>query len=303
MSLMFVNFDKSINSKSEAYKDCILGENPKYLRSMPQGVNPKKFLLFCKDLYKNISYIKNNKVDNLRIPKIIHQIWLGPNKFPDDYNYFINSFKKKHPDWEYIFWNEDKIKKIFKQGFLNQYLFNLAYKREKYAKASDILRYEILYKFGGLYVDLDCKCVKPFDLLHQKFDFYAGLENIYNGLVVGNAIIGSKARHPIIKQTLRNIRKYFFKKIDMKYWKGFSDYQEKDEIDYAKTLITTGPIVFTKSIWQKANKLDNLDIIFPPTYFYPCAEYKSYPIKKETLASHFFRGLWKKKMLRKEKNL
>ncbi len=149
---------------------------------------------------------------------------------------------------------------------------------------------------------MDCQCIKSFDLLHKKFDFYAGLENICNGLVIGNAIMGSRPGHPILKQSLKNIQESFCTKIDMKYWRGFSEYREKDEIDYATTLVCTGPILFTKSIWQKADKLDNVDIIFPPTYFYPCAEYKCYPIKKETMANHFFRGLWKKKMHRSKEN-
>ena len=302
---MFVNFDESINSKSEEYKDCLNGKNPKYLRSMPAGVVPKDFLNFFKNLYEKNKIIEVEKLKNIKIPKIIHQLWLGPEKMPEEYSGYINSFKNKHKGWRYIFWNEKKIKEEFKHGFFNQYSFDRAYIEEKFARASDIARYEILYKFGGLYVDLDCQCIKPFDLLHKKYDFYAGLENICNGLVIGNAIIGSKPGHPILKQSLKNIKEFFCKesfggKIDMKYWKGFSEYEEKDEIDYAKTLVATGPILFTKSIWQKNDESDNVNIVFPPTYFYPCAEYKFYPIKKETFAKHFFMGLWKNKMHRKE---
>ena len=44
------------------------------------------------------------------IPKIIHQIWLGPNKRPD---IWMNSWKinyiKKHPDWTYKLWTEKEI--------------------------------------------------------------------------------------------------------------------------------------------------------------------------------------------------
>ena len=37
------------------------------------------------------------------IPKIIHQIWIGPKPAPTN---LMNSWKNKHPDFEYILWNE-----------------------------------------------------------------------------------------------------------------------------------------------------------------------------------------------------
>jgi mannosyltransferase OCH1-like enzyme len=48
----------------------------------------------------------------MHIPKIIHQLWIG-NKPPPIK--FMNSWKEKHPNFEYIFWNENElIKRILK---------------------------------------------------------------------------------------------------------------------------------------------------------------------------------------------
>ena len=33
---------------------------------------------------------------------------------------------------------------------------------------SDIFRYEILYRFGGVYVDTDFECIKPFECFAQN---------------------------------------------------------------------------------------------------------------------------------------
>ena len=296
---MDVNFDLSIDIFSKEYKECINSNNPKYLRSIPADSSPKQFMQFCKTLYEknNFSEIKTTKS---KIPKIIHQIWLGPKVPPHEYQTFQKSWKDKHLTWQHISWNEEEIKKQFPEKLFNQKLFNHAKKQGNFAKMADIARYEIIHKFGGLYVDCDCECIKPFDVLHQNYDFYSGLEHLQNGLVVGNALIGAKPNHPILHQCLLNIKEYEKKqKIDLHYWKGFSGYCAKVEKQYALTLTTTGPILFTKSIWQKADKDNNIDIIFPPTFFFPFPEYGAYTTKQETFSCHYFKGIWKKDLLEK----
>lgn len=39
------------------------------------------------------------------IPRIIHQIWIGPKPAPTK---FMDTWKDKHPDFEYIRWTEKK---------------------------------------------------------------------------------------------------------------------------------------------------------------------------------------------------
>ena len=43
---------------------------------------------------------------NSNIPKIIHQLWIGPKQAPIN---LMNTWKNKHPDFEYIFWNEKEF--------------------------------------------------------------------------------------------------------------------------------------------------------------------------------------------------
>jgi len=41
------------------------------------------------------------------INKIIHQLWIGPDKPPLKW---MNTWKEKHPEWEYKFWGNEEIK-------------------------------------------------------------------------------------------------------------------------------------------------------------------------------------------------
>ena len=93
------------------------------------------------------------------LPKIIHQIWLGDIEPPYS---FMKSVKDNHPDYDYRLWTDDNLP----HPLFNQDLFD---KARYYPEKADILRYELLYRFGGLYIDADIICLKPLnDLLLDK---------------------------------------------------------------------------------------------------------------------------------------
>lgn len=69
---------------------------------------------------------------------------------------------------------------------------------------SDIIRYLILYKLGGIYLDLDIKCLKP-------LDFFLTVDWISPpGLPVGlnNAFMAVAPGHPFLKHTIENIERF-----------------------------------------------------------------------------------------------
>jgi len=120
------------------------------------------------------------------IPKVLHRIWVG-GEMPQIYKQFEKDWRRLHPDWEIKTWGDNDF------GWLrNQDLFDHP---EKYVAAdavgqfrSDVARYEILAKFGGVYADCDVEPVKSFDNLLDVEAFASWEEN---GVYVGNTVIGS----------------------------------------------------------------------------------------------------------------
>lgn len=106
------------------------------------------------------------------IPKIIHQLWIGPKSAPTKH---MNTWKETHEKlgFEYIFWNEEEI---VKRGFESKLKHRIDSMSEWNGKA-DILRWEILYKYGGVFVDADSICIEPFDKLIKKYKAFASYEN------------------------------------------------------------------------------------------------------------------------------
>ncbi|KAG9403907.1 hypothetical protein AC1031_005395 [Aphanomyces cochlioides] len=172
------------------------------------------------------------------IPKRIHQIWLGPAPM-DDFHSYIQSWKNHHPDWEYTLWAEREIENWTLQ---NQTAYDMA---TNFGEKSDILRYEILETFGGLYVDVDFECLKPFDQLHENptCEFYAGLSNT-RSVEINNALIGCVPNHPILKAVISAIQR------ETKRRQLIADYAGVPVNDMPKlgTIARTGPGVFTVQI-------------------------------------------------------
>ena len=115
------------------------------------------------------------------IPKIIHYIWLGNNPIPKKIKKCINSWKKVCPDYEIKFWNEQNLD-LSKYKYVKD---SIAAK--KYAFASDVLRFQILKEYGGIYLDVDVKLYKTLDKFLQ-YDFFTGFEDekaIAPGLICG----------------------------------------------------------------------------------------------------------------------
>lgn len=135
------------------------------------------------------------------IPKIIHQLWIGDKEPP---TVPMNTWKDKHPDFEYIRWNEEEfIKKDMKFECQNR----IDDMTEINGKA-DIMRWEILYKYGGVFLDADSICIEPIDDLLMNQKCFAGYEQekVRNGLIA-TGTMGFPPKHQLVKDAIDLIKK------------------------------------------------------------------------------------------------
>ena len=98
-----------------------------------------------------------------RIPKIVHQIWLG-GPVPEVYQAWMSSWLALN-GWEYKLWTDEELKTFHLH---NKDLFDMA---KNFGEKSDILRLEILFQYGGGYVDTDFECLRPDSF--SKISFYS----------------------------------------------------------------------------------------------------------------------------------
>lgn len=109
------------------------------------------------------------------IPKILHHIWIGPKKPPIEW---MQTWKDKHPDWEYILWDNERVFNTFGTGWTNLKHIEEMMMNKRYAGAADLLRYEILFNHGGYVAAADSICLRNIeDLFDDQHDAYTVYEN------------------------------------------------------------------------------------------------------------------------------
>ncbi len=270
---IYVNFDESM-------------QTTQYLKNIPVteqivGINGHELLSFFRNLYNQNNLSQISPSNELKIPKIIHQIWLG-SEVPEVFKRYMNSWVQQHlgRGWFYKLWTDSDVSKI---KLRNRTFFDATY---NYGIKSDILRYEILDQIGGVYIDTDFECFRSLDILHYAYDFYIGIQPLDTLFVqLGIGIIGARPSHSIIKYCIDTIKDDWHKKGAPK---------------------KTGPVHFTQSFYAMAGKSGTIDIAFPTSYFYPlgCRENNVTVdewIKQGAFGVHWWSKSWMPKNYRPQK--
>jgi hypothetical protein len=92
------------------------------------------------------------------VPKIIWQT-MKTNRVPAFMKAYATTWIENNPEYEYRFYDDDDIINFIRDNF-PAYLE--AYKKIKYgASRADLWRYLIMYKYGGVYAEMDCRCINP----------------------------------------------------------------------------------------------------------------------------------------------
>lgn len=125
------------------------------------------------------------------IPKVLHYCWFGHGKIPDTLQRIMESWKRFCPDYEIIRWDESNydVKK-------NAYIGG-AYDRKQYAYVSDYARKDVLYEYGGIYLDTDVEIVRNIDELRYNHAF-VGMDDAAN--IGSGAGMGAVAGMPVMKE-------------------------------------------------------------------------------------------------------
>lgn len=196
------------------------------------------------------------------IPRHIHQIWIGARQPPciwlDTWRLdFMHAFEKPQTTadapWKYKLWDNDAVRNMH---MLNRKLFDAEGAPQCQA---DILRLEILYKYGGVYVDADVvstvRDLRP--VLEGASD--TGFSITYEPdtkdkpySILGNSLIACTPNHPLVLMLMSYIKQVYPHK----------------RAHYGVEWVT-GPLTYTKVLVHT-----QMPITIPPSKdFYPSFHY------------------------------
>lgn len=213
------------------------------------------------------------------IPKLIHLVWFGGPR-PRFFDKTVDLIKSINYDYEIKEWDDNNID----FDLINRELFD---KTENYGSKSDIFRFEVLNKYGGIYMDYDFLQLKKFDsVLDTDFFVSAGMEN-----EVWNSIVGSKSNNPICGAFLNGLKN--------------NEPVINDNNAIVNTMNKTGPYYLEK-IFNNTKHLCDYSYLSKNTFFpFPAVLRDSIKIlddetlnfiksysTKETIAIHFHTCTW-----------
>jgi mannosyltransferase OCH1-like enzyme len=138
----------------------------------------------------------------------IHQILINntnklPDELPEFHNICYEKIKKLYPNEEYHLYSGEELEEIIKNNFDND-VFTAYKKLKPYACRADLVRYCLLYLYGGLYIDLNVKLINTIPDL-DKLNFFAFRDitiTSKRSWSVANSIIFSTKKSKIMKKCI-----------------------------------------------------------------------------------------------------
>lgn len=168
------------------------------------------------------------------IPRLIMQTW-KTTEVPDKWKPSVKSIKKYMPGWRHILTTDEDNRKFVKENhpdFLKTY--------DGYhhpIQRADAVRYMWLYKYGGIYMDLDYEIRKPLDhLFKSNSNLFFTTSTNFKGYIT-NSFMASKPKQKIWLDVLEEMKRR------AKGWKPFSGEGREwwSQGKHLTVIMTTGP--------------------------------------------------------------
>lgn len=185
----------------------------------------------------------------LLVPNVFHRVWLGGRE-PEWTRGFADTWLLKNPSWQLWQWDDTSVQSLF--PLTNQDVYDRA---DELAPdhagqlRGDVLRYEILQRYGGVYIDTDFECLESIEPLLGGVECFAAWEEQWQW--VNNAILGSVAGHPLLDELVKGLARNV--KLNFGY----------------KPNRMSGPQYLTRVIADQAWEKDGSVTVFDKELFYP----------------------------------
>ena len=169
------------------------------------------------------------------IPKTIYQTWYTK-KIPEPIQESINKMKNENPDYKYELHLDEQARSFVEENYSKQILEIYDSLLVGAAKA-DLWRYMMLYKNGGIYLDIDSIWKKPFSELLREDDNAVISREKNSGLFVQWCLIFNK-EHPILKYAIEQ---------------ACSNILFRSQTN---VVFLTGPVVFSQAVKRAYENID-----------------------------------------------
>mgnify|MGYP003117119502 CR=1 FL=1 len=167
------------------------------------------------------------------IPAILHQTW--KEKDSGKYKSCVDSWEEYMPNLKRRLYLDDEIDETVK--LIVPHFFSLYNEFNYFIEKIDFFRYAVLWKYGGVYADMDLECLMDInELMDGKV--VLPVENSFGRNMIGQYFMISPPNHPI--------------------WMDFMYYIIKNYSPKKYVTYSTGPDAFTAFIKLHKEKYDDI---------------------------------------------
>lgn len=206
------------------------------------------------------------------IPKVIHYCWFSGRPVPVNLQQCIDSWKEKCPDYEIVRWDESNY------NYKKHLYTRQAYEAKKWGFIPDLARLEILYEYGGFYLDTDVELLKGLDGLRYQKGFCGREEWGHVNFGGGSGCV----RHMELVGTLFDFRK----DVPFLFSNGYCNTEASGYYE-TKPLLDKG-----LSITNQTEIIDDF-AIYSSEFFCPYNYISGREkITDKTVSIHYFSGGW-----------
>jgi mannosyltransferase OCH1-like enzyme len=146
----------------------------------------------------------------MKIPRILHQTWKD-HDVPEHFGQMSKTWRKLHANWDYVFWTDDMNRAFISEHF--SYFLPVYDSYETNIQRVDAVRYFILYKYGGFFIDMDFECLANIGPLLGNAACIFGREPVQHcrihdkSLIISNAFMGTSAGFHFFEQLCKELER------------------------------------------------------------------------------------------------
>ncbi len=215
----------------------------------------------------------------MQIPNEFHYFW-HYDVIPEPVKAWIESWKKYNPNGKFTYWTDKSVLSEMKKR--DPALIDMYIKCKSLFGRMKIAEYYILDTFGGIFFEIDTRCMRSFEQFLDK-KFICSLEPDEHAqkydmeFIVGSAVVGCRSKHKIWRTVFELISE---------------NLQKMEKIEDPE--VAFGSVMFTKAIEMSKDWIDDEAEFYPSEIFYPITNQSTLEdIKKTNLNDAFCVHYWK----------
>jgi len=211
------------------------------------------------------------------IPKNVHLIWVGNPNRPSYVIDHVNRWKRLMPEWTVKLWTDEDIS----ETHFSVELISLIQTIEKGAQKADIMRYFIMEKYGGIYLDTDIIPYRSMDIVSYLGDLIVCHDMPITWPYIAIGFFASVPHHPVLQYACQIIETHSI------------------QLNTEDIHMHTGPRLFGQALFYTRPRESLKYIVLPITFFYRnltglqgCGGYLMESDIEERFGSHFYAKGW-----------